>query len=194
MFSRCAAPRRLVAALFLASAAVAAPFAGAQITPGLDEDPYLIVHDYWNRNQSRATYEMVRNVERYHLADENFWKEYREGHLKEARGGIVFVLKYVPNHPTALHLLGVISRQMGEPSYPIPYFERALRLLPQHAYTRAQYGDFLGSIGKREAGIRELREALLQDPGLIVAKAWLDTLLRGGSRLPPPVTPQNVRP
>ena len=174
--------------------ALAAPAAWSQVTPGLDEDPYLIVHDYWNRNVNRATYEMVRNVERYHLADENFWKEYRGGHLDDARKGIVFVLKYVPNHPTALHLLGVLSRQMGDVSYPIPYFERALRLIPQHAYTRAQYGEYLGSIGMKEAGRRELREALIREPGLLVAKAWLAALDSEGMKAPPPVTPQNVRP
>jgi len=184
----------LAACAALLVLALAAPVARSQVTPGLDDDPYLIVHDYWNRHSTRATYEMVRNVERYHLADENFWKEYREGHLQEARSGIVFVLKYVPNHPTALHLLGVLARQMGEVSYPIPYFERALRLLPQHAYTRAQYGEYLGTIGMKEAARRELREALLQEPNLLVAKAWLETLDTEGTKPPPPVTPLDVRP
>ncbi|HET9952720.1 MAG TPA: hypothetical protein VFS09_13090 [Candidatus Eisenbacteria bacterium] len=184
----------LVVAFLLASAALVAPVASAQTVPGLVEDPYLIAHDYWNRNTSRATYEMVRNVEKYHLADENFWKSYREGHLGEARSGAIFVLKYVPNHPTALHLLGVLSRQMGEVSYPIPYFERALRLMPQHAYTRAQYGEYLGSIGMKEAGRRELQAALLQEPNLLVAKAWLETLDNERAKGPPPVTPQDVRP
>jgi tetratricopeptide (TPR) repeat protein len=190
--NRCASRYLAWAAVF--GVILCAGPAGAQLTPGLEDDPYLVVHDYWNREHSRATWEMVRNVERYHLDDANFWTEYRAGHLDYARSGIVFVLKYVPNHPKALHLLGVLSRQMNDISYPIPYFERALRLLPGHAYTRAQYGEYLGSIGQREAGARELREALLAEPDLLVAKAWLESLAREDAAPLPPVTPHNVRP
>ncbi len=134
-----------------------------------------LYYDYYLRNTDHATYLIVKNVELYHLSEDTFWRWYRAGDLKTARGGPQFVLDHVPNHPTALYLMGLISIQLGEKDHAITYYERALRAYPQYAYTRAQFGHYLVQIGHAAAGRQYLEEALEMDPTLLVARAWLAT-------------------
>ena len=96
----------------------------------------------------------------------------------------IFVLRVFPNHPEALGLMSVICRELDELSTPIPFYERAIRLYPNRAYTRAQYGAYLGSIGQKNAGRVYLEEALRMDPNLEVARGWLESL--GPAPSPPP--------
>ena len=107
-----------------------------------------------------------------------FWPRYTEGNLPLAVNELKYVLWVFPNHPRALHLLGIVSKQLHDTSIPIAFYEKALRLFPDRAFTRAQYGAYLVDIGERAQGIVQLEKALQKDPGLLTARASLDKARR----------------
>ncbi len=107
-------------------------------------------------------------------ANERVWKLFRSGDNADPLQDTQYALVRFPNHPRALNLLVEIAKAMDRPSLPLPYFERALKYYPQHAFTHAQYGHYLVDIGATSAGIAELTEALRMDPRLLQARAWLD--------------------
>ena len=145
--------------------------------------------DYFLRDTVREVMIASQNVKKYHLSDESFWRHYRAGRKERAMAETIFVLRVFPNHPEALGLLSIICRELDEPSTAIPFYERAIRLYPQRAYTRAQYGAYLGSIGQRNAGRVYLEEALRIDPNLEIARGWLESLDRPTPATPAPVAP-----
>jgi Tfp pilus assembly protein PilF len=116
---------------------------------------------------------LLQNVEKYHLGPNNFWEKYRSGKFNYALQELDFVLRYYPNHPKALLLVGSIAKLTQSPSVAIPYYDKALRLFPQYALTHAQYGAFLVEIGNIAGGIAKLKEAIKMDPNLAPARAWL---------------------
>jgi Tfp pilus assembly protein PilF len=115
-------------------------------------------------------------VEQYHLVSGTpFWTYYKNidrdyGH---ALNELKFILRYFPNHPKALTLLGVVAKQVQVPMLPIPYYEKALELYPQHAITHAQFGAYLVEINKIDQGIESLQNAIKIDSKLRVAYIWL---------------------
>lgn len=116
---------------------------------------------------------LLRDVEKYHLGPDKFWKWYTAKKFHYAVQELAFVLRYFPNHPKALQLMGAIGIQTEDPSLAIPYFENALRFYPQYAITYAQYGRYLVDTGNIHAGIRHLKKATEMDPGLARAFAEL---------------------
>ncbi len=124
-------------------------------------------------------------VERGH-ASEPTWAFYRAGRYTDALSDCKYTLARFANHPGALFLLGEIAKQTQQPYMPIEYFEAALKLYPQRAYTHAQYGRYLIEIGGTSAGIAELREALRLDPNQLQARVWLADAVGMGRNTPAP--------
>lgn len=131
-----------------------------------------IARDFFAPKDQEYTH-LLYNLEKYHLGPENFWKSVREGKYKDGLEDLKFVLKYFPNHPIALNLLGGIAKLAKEPGLPIYFYERALELYPEYAITHAQFGNYLVEIGRFEKGISELKKAVEIDPKLAVAYGWL---------------------
>jgi tetratricopeptide (TPR) repeat protein len=154
----------------------------AQPSPHNERNPIgsLIDQDYF----TAALYPEVKNelntVELYHVNDRD-WKAYFDHQYEAPLGDCKFALGYFPNHPRVLFLLGEIAKAINQPSMPIEYFERALQLYPQYAFTHAQYGRYLIEIGGLNAGIAELREAVRLDPNLLQAQEWLAEALPPGA-------------
>jgi predicted Zn-dependent protease len=128
--------------------------------------------DYFAAQFNPSTQAYLESIENRH-ASERVWALYRAGKYSEPLGDCKYVLARFPNHPRALHLLGEIAKTTEQLTMPIPYFERALKYYPQHAYTHAQYGHYLVEISATSAGIAELMEALRRDPNQLQAQAWL---------------------
>jgi len=110
-------------------------------------------------------------------ASERVWTAYWAGHYTEALGDCEYVLMRFPNHPRALHLAAEIGKATNQLSMPIGYFENALSLYPQYAFTHAQYGHYLLEIGVVQAGVEQLRAALRLEPKQFQAQAWLSEAL-----------------
>jgi tetratricopeptide (TPR) repeat protein len=139
--------------------------------------------DYYDIGiEEQATY-LIPIVENGHLGLKTnlrgFWPRYNEGNLTVALTELKYVLWVFPNHPRALLLLGMLSKQLKDPTIPIAYYEKALHLFPNRAATRAQYGAYLVDLGERAQGILQLEQALKIDPSLLTARAWLDKARRG---------------
>ena len=146
----------------------------------------IATHDYFMRESRYWTQVRIESVEKFHLSDSTFWRDYYLGHYDAGRQELKFILSHVPNHPAALYLLGVLSIKMHDVSQPLQWYERAMRLFPEHAYTRAQYGRYLVDIGNVETGILELEQATRDEPDLAIARAWLDEAYQRRAQLTPP--------
>lgn len=132
--------------------------------------------DYYKRTSDGRVAALLRNVEKNHMIRQH---KDRLGALQYDLGDLKYTLWVFPNHPRALYLIGEHANAGDNPGLALPYFERALQLYPDYGYTRAQYGQFLVSIGATAVGIRELESALRLDPSLVVARAWLSDALSG---------------
>ncbi|HKQ19873.1 MAG TPA: hypothetical protein VJW75_09025 [Candidatus Eisenbacteria bacterium] len=130
-------------------------------------------YDFYSTGTDPDARRYLGLAEEYHLTNTTFWDRYRAKDWVRARGELVFILRIVPNHPKVLYLLEAVGSEMEDVTYPIAYYERALRLYPQHPITRARYGRYLVRIGKREAGAAQLEQALAADPSLDAARGWL---------------------
>jgi Tfp pilus assembly protein PilF len=132
----------------------------------------LINQDYFIANQYRETKELLYLLERHHL-NQRVLTDFSAGRFNYALTDIQYILERMVNHPKALELMGSIARLTKAPSLPIPYYENALKLYPQYALTHAQYGAYLVDIGRIDAGIAKLKQAIEMDPKLAAAYAWL---------------------
>ncbi|MGE5176187.1 MAG: tetratricopeptide repeat protein [Hyphomicrobiales bacterium] len=129
--------------------------------------------DYFTRATDPMTAKLVDVVERYHLSEDNYYQKYRQGLFPAARSDLLYVLRLLPNHPRALHLIAYDPNVMMRTSEVIWYFERAIRMFPRSAFTYAQYGRYMIDHGAKNVGIDLLDESLRLDPKLLDARAWL---------------------
>ncbi len=157
----------------------------------ISKDPHVPKNEYrsWV-NQDYFTVEsgppdvqeFINVVERPHLGPKTnprgFWKYFNAGRYMESYVDLRYVLCVFPNHPRALQLLCVVSKLVKMPDVPIAYFEKAIKLFPNRAFTHAQYGAYLVDLGESTAGIMELEKALALDPDLLQARAWLSKARR----------------
>jgi tetratricopeptide (TPR) repeat protein len=166
--------RKLAFAILGAAFLVASFVAAMPSSARADDEPIGWTNrNYFGRMTDGFTRELLANAERNHLAQENFWKKYRDGELNYALDDLEYVLLVFPNHPKALHLLTMVCRTMKDQNTPVIYFEKAVRSFPNEPYTYAQYGAYLISTGDTEAGISRLRDALRIDPNLTYALGLL---------------------
>jgi Tfp pilus assembly protein PilF len=90
-----------------------------------------------------------------------------------ALSDIKYTLNRFPNHPRGLVLIGLYARLTKTHALAMPYYEKAIRLYPQYALTRAQYGAYMVSLGDLDQGIKKLATAVEIDPDLAFAHVWL---------------------
>ena len=55
-------------------------------------------------------------------------KHHQRGHFEEAEKIYLEILQSQPDHPDALHLLGVIAAQRAQPGKAVELIERAIRV------------------------------------------------------------------
>ena len=128
--------------------------------------------DYFLKNADKKVSQTVYNVNRNHLKPA--LKLYAQGRPKSALPDLKFVLTYVPNHPKALQLMGVVAIEIESPKLGSFYFQQAVHLFPTHALTFAQYGKYLVDIGEFEEAVRMLEIAIKKNPRLALGYGWLE--------------------
>ena len=96
-----------------------------------------------------------------------------QGDLKRTRVELEYVLARFINHPQALAIAGAFAVSIKNPTWAVPYFEKALSVYPQYAVTHAQYGKYLTDIGMVDGGLERLKKAAEMDPKLVGAQVWL---------------------
>ena len=128
--------------------------------------------DYFLKNMDEKVAQTVYNVNKYHMKPA--LKFYAQGHLKRTLPDLKFVLRYIPNHPQALHLLGAVAIGINSKQFGRNYFQQAVHLFPDHALTFAQYGKYLMDIEEIEEAVKMLDISIKKEPKLALAYDWLE--------------------
>lgn len=84
--------------------------------------------------------------------------------LAEAESCLHEALKQIPNHPDALHLLGLASKQRGKDDEAVRWIRRALEQIPEHPVFLSNLANILLDGGDVDAAINHYRNAISADP------------------------------
>ncbi|HVT87837.1 MAG TPA: tetratricopeptide repeat-containing glycosyltransferase family protein [Tepidisphaeraceae bacterium] len=95
---------------------------------------------------------------------------HQAGRLRDAEMIYRQILAAQPNHPDALHLMGVLASQCGQGQVGVDLIGRAISLNPNDAHYRSNFGQVLLNAGKPNEAVVALRKAVEMDPNL--AGAW----------------------
>jgi predicted O-linked N-acetylglucosamine transferase (SPINDLY family) len=91
-------------------------------------------------------------------------KLHKEGKLAHAESGFRKVLEHIPNHPIALHFLGVIAGEAGNSIAAIQLIKRALKIAPNYGQAYNNLGNTYGGLGQIEEAIDNYSKALELNP------------------------------
>jgi protein O-GlcNAc transferase len=105
-------------------------------------------------------------------------KHHQASRMAEAESGYRRILAASPDHPDALHLLGVLEQQRGKLDEAVALFERAIRGKPRAAAFHRNLGTALFSLGKTAEAEKHHRLALSLNPDFPEAHHSLAEALR----------------
>mgnify|MGYP000904998824 FL=1 len=91
-------------------------------------------------------------------------QHHNAGRLPEAENIYQQILQSEPNHPTALHLLGVIAHQVGKNDVAVDLITRAIAIDPDLAEAHSNLGTALRDLGKLEEAVTSYHKALALKP------------------------------
>jgi tetratricopeptide (TPR) repeat protein len=94
---------------------------------------------------------------------------HRAGRLDQAAQLYRWVIQADPEHAGALHNLGVVTSQLGDPAAAIDLYERALAIDPDYVHAHLNLAGALRATGRLVEAAREYGEALALNPGLYPA-------------------------
>jgi tetratricopeptide (TPR) repeat protein len=114
-------------------------------------------------DQRTASQRQLQTVEQYHLGKAIANIEGEKWAL--AIGECDFILRYFPDHPQALDLMGRAAESMGTPETAEAYFERAMSLFPSSATTYAAHGTFKYRLGELEDAVAAYKKSIELVPG-----------------------------
>nr|WP_301340675.1 tetratricopeptide repeat protein [Azospirillum brasilense] len=97
---------------------------------------------------------------------------YRAGALKEAEDHCRTVLDALPDHPVALHLLGILRLRQGDADDAVTVLALAVKADPDNASAHAALADACKATGRHNAALAAQRNAVLLRPD--VAEHWLN--------------------
>ncbi|WP_165904799.1 tetratricopeptide repeat protein [Sulfurisoma sediminicola] len=103
---------------------------------------------------------------------------HRQGRSDEAARLYADILREVPNHPDALHLLGVVYCQRKEFDSALPYLKAAVDLMPEFADAHIHCAKALRKLGSTPAAVALLDGFLARHPDHTEVLAELGLALR----------------
>lgn len=109
----------------------------------------------------RETYQLLQTALTHH----------QSGRASEAEAIYRRVLAAAPNHPDALHLLGVVEAQRGNVAVALPLLRRAVSAAPQMAEFHRHLGEVLAMANQHAEAINAFANALRIDPRDLPARA-----------------------
>lgn len=115
-------------------------------------------------------------------------QSHQRGQLAEAASIYREILRSHPDHPDALHLLGVFSRQTGDPGTAVALIEKAIQLNADHWAYHENLGVAFQDQGKFAEAIRCYHKALQLQPGVARIHNSLGSALHGLGQLPEAVS------
>ncbi|MBY0521813.1 MAG: tetratricopeptide repeat protein [Gemmataceae bacterium] len=103
---------------------------------------------------------------------------HQAGDRQRAEQGYRQVLQAAPANADALHMLGVLASQRGQPFIAAGYIQEALRLDPHQSFFHSNLGIALRDQGKMEEAATHFREAVRLKPDYAEAHLNLGNVLR----------------
>ncbi|HWY85823.1 MAG TPA: tetratricopeptide repeat protein [Gemmataceae bacterium] len=110
-------------------------------------------------------------------------EHHQGGRLQAAEQIYRQILEVEPNHPDALHLLGVIASAVGQLETAVQYMERSLELRPDNAGAHYNLGNAFIKLGKIDEAVACYRRVLQLKPDYGEAHANLGFALRDQGNL-----------
>ncbi len=108
---------------------------------------------------------------------------HKQNKLEAARERYRRVLDIAPDHFDALHLLGVVARQLGDPESAVGLIERALQVRPQSAAAHCNLGAALHDLGRLDDTLASYDRAIALKPDYVLAICNRGNTLRALGRL-----------
>lgn len=105
-------------------------------------------------------------------------EHHRAGRLREAEPLYAVVLAEAPDHPDALHFLGVLRHRQGASGEGVALIRRSLALAPDNADAHNNLGNLLFEQGKIEDAVAAYRRVVELRPGSADAHHNLGVALR----------------
>jgi Tfp pilus assembly protein PilF len=131
----------------------------------------LINMDYFTASNDSETTHLLHLVEIAHT--NRVLPQISKNDYGGALSDIKYTLNRFPNHPRGLLLMALYAKLTKSYGLVILYYEKAIRLYPQHALTHAQYGAYLVTMGNVDNGIKRLEQAVQMNPEIMFAHVWL---------------------
>jgi predicted TPR repeat methyltransferase len=107
---------------------------------------------------------------------------HRAGQLDRAIPLYRRVLSVVPDHPDALHMLGVIEAQKGNPQGAVDLIRRALTIAPDNALAHNNSGNALQDLGRFAEALASYESAIVIKPDYVLALISRGNALRSLGR------------
>lgn len=96
-------------------------------------------------------------------------QHHQSGQLPQAESVYRQVLQQQPDHPDALHLLGVIALQVGQHEAAANLIGKAIAAAPGAADYYPNYAEALRALGKLDEAVAACRRAIALNPNLVAA-------------------------
>lgn len=107
---------------------------------------------------------------------------HQSGQWQRAQAHYQQILQADPDHPDALHLLGLIEHQQGRSDSALDRLARALQRRPADALFHFNLANMQQDLGRLDAAIASFEQVLRLQPGNVDALIGLGSALRGASR------------
>jgi len=108
---------------------------------------------------------------------------HQSGRLQEAESVYESVLKEQPEHPDALHLLGVVAHHLGKNDLAVDLIERAIKVNPDEPNYHYNCGGAYQALGKNVEAVAQFEHALSLKPDYIEAHYNLGNIFQTQGRL-----------
>ncbi|HTJ53876.1 MAG TPA: tetratricopeptide repeat protein [Nitrosospira sp.] len=105
-------------------------------------------------------------------------EHHQAGHLPQAEAIYQRILQIDPNHPGALHFLGLIAKQVGNAKAAIALIGKSLAFKPDYAEAHNNLGNVLKQQGRLEEAVTSYRKALKLKPDFAEAYGNLGNALK----------------
>jgi tetratricopeptide (TPR) repeat protein len=102
---------------------------------------------------------------------------HRVGRIDEAESHYRQALRFAPDDPSAIHLLGVVALGRGDLTRAAEMIRQALRLRPDFADAHLNLGNVLLDSGQRREAVESYRRAIALTPGKAMAHSNLARVL-----------------
>jgi|GEM_PF-2867754 len=146
----------------------------------MSEDAASLNHLSWEKNDELEGAGPVAKFEQTIMdVDAIFAKAFdhhKRGNLQEAAKGYRTVLSSKADHPSTLHLLGLIEFDRENYEAAIPLVEKSIKLAPNELQWLLNYGKILRKTGNTDLAATAYQSALSISPGCLEAKSALGDL------------------